>query len=470
MQIALTDEIRYDLERRLARRKFMGVEIGLTLKSLLLTTKETSFCHAVKQMMHLLRFLVFGPRRRKAMPQLRRGIGLILLNSDSPRLVKLILPIVSTFNQDEYNVMTCTESAPTCFPKEVGWCRACCALPLHSFSARVKAVAESPCYLGELYRWVRDNRLPVTLIPEFLFNICYRYVYIKGAYEFLEKVRPRFVMADYEHLHPWSSLFLVARRKGIQTLNLMHGEIYSAYAWMPLLSDVIACWGESQKRQLIGLGLDAGRIRVCGCPRIDRSINVDVAGVRSRLCVDATKPVALLATNPILWEYREKQVVVFAEALKDIGTVQGLVRLHPSERLEQYAGLSARFPWVKFYDAQSWTLEESIAVSRVVVNHDSGLGDDALVYGRPVIELDVLPIGLTNGRKLVERAGCPLAKDAGELRKTIVDLCTNEDSYRRHLGLAEPFVKDLFFAVGDEAGRNTASVLREIAVFDRTGN
>ena len=461
MRIALTDDIRYDLERRLAGRKFMGVEIGLTLKSLLLTTKETSFCHAVKQMMNLLYLLMFGPRHRKMQPRLRRGIGLILLNSDSPRLVKLILPIVSTFKQDEYNVMTCTERALTCFPKEVGWCQACCAQPAHSFSARVKAVAALPYYLGEMFGWVRDNRLPIAIIPEFLFNICYRYVYIKGASEFLEKVQPRFVMADYEHLHPWSSLVLVAGQRGIPTLNLMHGEIYSAYAWLPMLSDVIACWGESQKRQLIGFGLNAERIRVCGCPRLDRSINVDVGAVHSRLCVDATKPVVLLATNPILWEYREKQVTVFAEALKDVGTVQGLVRLHPSERLEEYSGLSARFPWIKFYDAQSWTLEESMAVSRVVVNHDSGLGDDALVYGRPVIELDVLPIGLTNGRKLVERAGCPLAKDAEGLRMAIVDLCMNEDSYRRHLGLAEPFIKDLFFAYGDEAGANTARAILE---------
>ena len=72
---------------------------------------------------------------------------------------------------------------------------------------------------------------------------------------FLESTRPSCIVFDYEHLHPWAVLALIARRRGVKTLNLMHAEIYSRYAWAPLLSSEIAVWGELQRKSLLSYGV-----------------------------------------------------------------------------------------------------------------------------------------------------------------------------------------------------------------------
>lgn len=461
MKIVLTDEIRRDFERRFSYLKYQGVEIGLTMKLVLLVPKNVSVRESVLCCLRLAYLLVLGLRhhKRSAMSA-SKGLGLFLVKFDERRVTRLVFPIMNCFGDNEYNVLSGCDSLDLLLRPNVGRYKFGDVFPRSSFGARMAFITALPVICRRLLGWLRASKLSLLLLFPFAYELAYRFVYVKGANEFLDASRPKFIVADYENSWPW--LVLAARARGIPTFNLMHGEIYSAFGWVPLLSDRIVTWGESQKRQLIGFGVDAKRICVCGCPRLERNVEVDRQAICRRLGVGTDKPIALLATNPILWEYREKQVLTFAEALRTLEDVQGLVRLHPVEKLSTYKTILGRCPWIKFSESKDWTVEESISISRVVVNHDSGLGGDALVYGRPVIELDVLPTGLTNGRNLVERAGCPWVKSVDDLRNAIAAICRDTKCYEHYLERAQSFVRDQIFAYGDEAGKNTAAVVRRL--------
>ena len=465
MRISLTDAIRSDFERCLSEVKYKGIELSLTFKAFLLTSKEVSLRLALIDSLKLAGLLCFGPRRcnaKIAANGLYRHRVLVAFHTDVTRMRQFVQPIVRRLHPLRYNVISFSSSVDSVVGEDTGWCNSFYVFRRGTLQARIAMLHAVFKIVNAVYGWLRNSGLPILLIPSLLKEFVYRYMYIDGFDVFLEDTRPSCIVFDYEHLHPWAVLALIARKRGVKTLNLMHAEIYSSYAWVPLLSSEIAVWGELQRKSLLSYGVLPGQVKVCGCPRLNPDINVDAASVRKKLGLDASRPIALLATNPIAWEYREKQVRVFAGATKGVERVQGVVRLHPSEKIEAYSQLAIECSWLKFLDANSWTLEEALKISRVIVNHDSTVGDDALAYGVPVIELDVLPIGLTNGKKLVDEAKCPLARCESELRKEIARIVLDDAVFESQIEASRPFVHNLFFAFGDQAAENTSNVVKEL--------
>ena len=465
MRISLTDAIRSDFERRLANVKYKGIELSLTFKAFLLTSKEVSVKLALTDSARTVALLCFGPRRgnaKRATKEFCRDRVLVAFHTDVTRMRQLVQPIVRRLSPLQYNVISFSTPVDSVVGGNASWCNSFYVLRRGSLRARMAMLLSLFKIVHAIHGWLRSNGLSVLLLPPLLKEFIYRYIYVNGFDAFLESTRPSCIVFDYEHLHPWAVLALIARRRGVKTLNLMHAEIYSRYAWAPLLSSEIAVWGELQRKSLLSYGVLPEQIKVCGCPRLKPDIKVDVVSVRKRLGLDASRPIALLATNPIAWEYREKQVRVFAGATKGVERVQGVVRLHPSEKIEAYSQLAIECSWLKFLDANSWTLEEALKISRVIVNHDSTVGDDALAYGVPVIELDVLPIGLTNGKKLVDEAKCPLARCESELRKEIARIVLDDAVFESLIEASRPFVHNLFFAFGEQAAENTANAIKKM--------
>ena len=100
-------------------------------------------------------------------------------------------------------------------------------------------------------------------------------------------------------------------------------------------------------------------------------------------------------------------------------------------------------------------------MARVIVNQDSGFGSDALIYGKPVIEIDVLSQPLTNGQKLVDWAGCPCTNDAKTLRNEIIHVVSDNEYWQSLIDKSRAYVEDLFFATATEAARNTANLVKQ---------
>ena len=232
----------------------------------------------------------------------------------------------------------------------------------------------------------------------------------------LEACTPTVVLTDAEYNNPWSCLMLAARRGGIPTATMIHGVICGTYGYTPLLSDAAFCWGRDQVEQMIAQGVEPERLRITGCQRLARDSKVAGRDVRLRLRLPAEMPVAMLATGPVPREEWRRLVFAFGDAFRGHTGVCPVVRLHASEKLDDFKAEMSQFPEMRFLENGQWTVEAPMAACDVVVIHNSGLGNDALVFNRLVVLLDVLATPMSNGRVLAEKAGSPMARTPAELR------------------------------------------------------
>jgi hypothetical protein len=453
------------LENELYEPRFMGEPIGATLNDFLVTQFFTGALplglpSTLRALLGWCRFYWFGPRKRKPFPNLEPGRFLFTWLADTPRLNDLVLPVIAEFNPTEYNVIGGAESIGRKLPVGTGFC-----IDAQAFSPDLRAWRHEyrncrSFWHQTVRRWLKRNGLPRRALAPIGYALAVRSLCIAGAFDFLDKIRPRVIVSDSEHSAPWSSLILAARQMGIPTIQMMHGVICPSFSYTPLLSDIALCWGEQQREQMIERGTKPERLLLTGCQRLHREISADPQHVRARLRLPLEGTVITLATNPMPRSDWRKLVFTFAEAFQSQRHLIPVVRLHASEKAAHYAEEIAQCPGLRFLENSLWTVEEAMAVSEVFVIYNSGLGNDALVFRRLVVLLNVISEPLSEGWTLAEKAGCPIAKTSEELRNVIHRILQDEE-YRRKLGAqSEEFVKWFCVAFGKDAARNVASEIR----------
>jgi hypothetical protein len=280
----------------------------------------------------------------------------------------------------------------------------------------------------------------------------------------LERARPAAILTEFDRNAVWAPLILAARQRGISTFTLVHGVIGKEMVGVfPLLADKVFCWGELDRAKFLAAGVKPSRAVIGGCPRLSRELNATPTAARIKAGLDPAKPVVMAGTTPIALAERLRYAEAFCEATKDQTIFSAVVRLHPVDRLREYAALAAKYPHVKFMASDEWTLDEALAAANVVVVHTSGLGADALVKGRLCVVLNVSKIPLSFGQELVAEAHCPLAESAALLRDILGRLFTDAD-YREELHrCAENYVARFCQLFGNEASRQIAArVIAEV--------
>jgi hypothetical protein len=214
--------------------------------------------------------------------------------------------------------------------------------------------------------------------------------------------------------------------------------------------------------QFIALGEKEERLVVTGCQRLDRTIRADPIIARKKAGIPPDRPMGMFASNPIYPEHRHILVRTFCQAFAGEHRVSAVVRLHPAENIEFYQDEVVSFPEIHFLSNHIWTLDEALSASDIVVCHDSGLGNDALVKGRLVVLLDVLPIEMRNGKQLAEHAQSPVARSAEDLSSVVLRILT-DSFYNRQLRIAaERYVNFFCAAFGDDAANNVAYFVSHI--------
>lgn len=273
---------------------------------------------------------------------------------------------------------------------------------------------------------------------------------------FLDQVRPKAIVTEYDRNGYASCLILAAKGKRIPTITMIHGalEPYPAYGFAPLLADIACCWGERHKTQMMEYGISAERLIITGCQRLSRTLEAESVYSRELLNLPSNKPFILLATNPISPKDKKHIASIYCSAVSEIENITAIVRLHPAEILEEYQELMDRFPKVKFFLNSACAQDESLAAADIVVNQESGFGNDALIKGKFVIIMDVLQTPLKNGQELIDLAGCPSVKNAEELavviRRILSDKNLQEDLHNK----SAKYVQSYCSAFGQEAADN----------------
>ena len=155
-------------------------------------------------------------------------------------------------------------------------------------------------------------------------------------------------------------------------------------------------------------------------------------------------------------QHRMQLAADFCRAAQAQDVFQAIVRLHPVEKLVEYAPLAAEFLNVKFTSSSQYTLDEVLAASDIVVVHSSGLGSDALVKRRLTVVLDTIDFPLGHGQDLTDLAGCPRARSADELRSLLLRTLGDADYRGRLEQCRENFVASFFAFFGEAAAQRIA--------------
>jgi hypothetical protein len=479
--LRVSTEALRDLEQELSKPFFRGVPIGSTLGAIYYLELFLGHGHwDVRSVsMDWLRCWYHhfrGPWRGvQKLPQLKGRI-LVTWISERTESRDLVLPVLKALDADQCVVICATTSMESQLPVGSGYLDWDSTFAFSMSEWRSEYKRHSQFWKTNLQRTLRRNRLPLRIIPHLEDAMIIQTQRVMASEQLLDTLRPAAVLTEYDRNDRASCLVLAAKSRGIPTMTMIHGVINHACGYTPLLADLAFCWGEAHRDQMIDLGTDPERLSIVGCPRLSRTLSVAPQVARAKVGLPPEKPLVLLATNPILPENKKKLARVFCEGLKGRNELSAAVRLHPSEKLDEYAAEAMAFPMVKFLANDTWTIEEALAAADVVVCHDSGVGNDALVKGKPAVVLDVLTAPLGNGKDLVENAGCPRARSARELSEVVNGIISNPILRRRLKSYAERYVHKFCVAFGDDAASNIANeVLRKLSahssycVFPRTG-
>ena len=430
-------EALFELEQELAEPLFMGVPIGSTLGGLfgleLLCGQgkwdlKSVNLDRLRYWYHYFRGLRLTPKQEIS----DTGRIIITWSNEKPYNRDLILPLLKGLGASRCLIIGKTSSMESQLPigTEFLLWENLPSIDLKTWRKNYSLC--KPIWHGKLREWIRRQGITQEVFPRLVDTMLVQSQKVMVSANLLNQIQPSVVVVEHDRHIDQAPLVLTCKFLGIPTMTMIHGVISSSYGYVPLLADLAFCWGERHRQQMIEMGTPPERLVITGCQRLTPNLTMNSAVARRKVGLPPEKPLVLLATNPIYSEYRKKLVNTFCEGLTACKDISAVVRLHPSERLDFYAKERAMFPSVQFQNNDEWTLDEALAASDVIFCHDSGFGNDALVKGKPVIVMDVLPVPLGNGKELVEQAGCPYIRNSVELAK-VLHLALSDSSFRQEL-------------------------------------
>lgn len=457
-------EVLFEIEDALGTPLFAGVPVGSTLGDIYTTELRLGqgdwrVRSALRECLfsgyHWLRGISLGGKGADLPPER----VLLTWLGERQSLRDMVLPLVHAIGPEKCNVIGATRDMAAQLPSETGFATfdALPAIDLVQWRQTYGRCARE--WAARLRHVLRRNGAPQIIAPRLAHMMLVQSQRVMSGQAFLDRVRPTAVVTEADRHLQAACLVLAARTRGVPTMTMIHGAINPPYGYTPLLADWAFCWGEQHRSQMMAMGVESERLVITGCQRLTRTVSADPALARAKAGLPGDRPVALLATNPIQPAHRRQIVHAFCEGMGGVEGVTAAVRLHPSEDMAFYNAQIVAFPRVHFMANHTWSLDEALAAVDLVVCHDSTFGSEALVKGRLVVVLDVLPVSLGNGKTLIEQAGAPRACSASELSAIIKRLFTDA-AWREILKTqGEEYVRYSCAAFGDEAADNIARLV-----------
>ena len=295
--------------------------------------------------------------------------------------------------------------------------------------------------------------LPLSFLEELKFMITLQTKNIVFFFDLLKKNKPSAIITDHDRHGINSSLALTGNALNVPTFTFIHGSTFPADHYYPLLSKYMICWGEMHKTQFRELGIEDDRLIVCGNQKLYREVGPDTKEIKARFGISEREKVALLITNPIDIEERLQYVRDFCYSIYQVKQFKGVIRIHPSEEINDYKNISEEYPDIIFTDNYSLSFDESMTLADHIINHNSVFGFEALIKKKDVIVYapDYISFPLGIGKELCEKAGCILLKDASGLVAHFKYLKDHEKKINTQ---AEEYIKSYIYAFGEDAAKN----------------
>ncbi len=454
-------------DTELAQPEIEGIPIGSTLTDLLMIEfvnggGQWSIAQRWLDRLRWLRRYYGASHLSKEAAQPKPGRILVTWRSSTARIDGLILPVLEALSLDCCTVLYQNPNVLQRLPSPADAVSWASAVP-HDRGRWLPAFRRCwPLWRQRLQGLCRSFGLPRGARERLELSAIVNSQLAVGCLGLLQRFRPAAVVTEYDRAALASSLVLAARRLRIPTFTLQHGVLgEDAVGYVPVIADRMFCWGELHRRIMIAAGQDQARLAIGGCPRLTREVSAESEMVRGRLGVASSQRVVMLGTSPVLPLQRRLLAEWFCQAVSGFQGVAGIVRLHPSEKVDFYAEIAGKYPHVPFLDNTKFTLDESLSAADVVVVQGSGLGSDALVKRRLAVVVEIPDAPLGHGKDLVVRAGCLRAASADDLAAALRCLLFDEEARRRHFSSADRFVGDFCGYFGQDSARRIAAYVKE---------
>jgi hypothetical protein len=270
--------------------------------------------------------------------------------------------------------------------------------------------------------------------------------------------KPKIIVTEHDRSTISSSLILTAKKHNIFTITLTHGVI-TAFCNVPILANQVFCWGKSQKDLLVSLGIEAHRISLTGNPMF-KVINKKNFSELTR----SNNFTFCLAISPDGEKLNRLLIEKFVLTIEKFDQVRGVIKLHPSLNKESFVWVDAISTKVTFLDSLEVINNELFEKIDILLVHSSGIANEALVAGIPVVIILPTNSSILNEVQieLTQQAGCQLAKDENQLMIIFKKIISDPIKYKIDANKrSKKYLKDLLEATGEE------SVKAMIAEIDR---
>jgi hypothetical protein len=365
--------------------------------------------------------------RRKIKPQygsrvfsLPKNSYLFSLISERKHLKEMVIPVADKFIDDEIIILAYSEKI------------------LASLSDRYKNTLTLESLSGINYmewkhkhdellpKWKKIihtalKNLPLiqsnSIAARLLYHIKVQTILYESLKILLYDLQPKKIIVEYDREFSTSCLVSAGNHLNIDTVSLLHGVINYKNAYVPLIAKKIIVWGAQQKEILTSFGVPANRIVIDGAPQLSR--------IDTQTAIKNDKPVVLFASNPCKPDERKLLVNIFCQAVSRNNDIQGIVRIHPSEKLEFYQEQISQYNNIKFVNNALLSYTESILTPDIICVFNSAFSIDAIINDKPLIVINIPSNNNGNTIELIEKGKFLYANTAEELDKQIKLLVNN---------------------------------------------
>jgi hypothetical protein len=422
-----------EIEYKLNKIEFMGVPLGSTLANDLqvdfLFSKNANLnCSYLKLFVRTLKFLVFGTQVFKINKKCKQNLPLLTSISEKHHFRLQIEKIIEALDGQcnvflVANILTTNGKIHSLLKKKNAF-----FLNKDYFIWRLKFLLNCFSILNTLrfafkgfsikYKWNYFNLIII------------QYAQIYYCFVSLKKLKPKYILTEYDRNDHIAPLILVANKLNIKTFTLQHGAINHKIGYLPLLANKIFLWGDFHKNELSKLGLAGERMVVTGGPHLNENPLKNSLKKGSII----NQFVITLATNPIGNDLRIKLVNGFVDLiykLRDSGeNCFGIIRIHPSESISFYNENGViENNFLKFENFETTNFIQAIEKSDLIVNFNSAFGFDALIEGKPIVAFNIDDNLFWSFGRMVEYFGIPKACNNFELYLLVKGILTDKHNF-----------------------------------------
>jgi hypothetical protein len=264
--------------------------------------------------------------------------------------------------------------------------------------------------------------------------------------------KPSGVVTEFDRNHISNVLISCARKYRIKTITLTHGVICD-YGFTPVLADYIFCWGNFQKKQLIEQGISSERILITGNPLI-KSYRNHTTNVNGEYKIG-------FAISPE--SSNRKMIESFISAIEKINGIEGIIKLHPSLSKTDFLWITNLSSKTIVLSSDEITNGDFFEKVDLLIIHQSGIANEALSSGIPVVIY--APEGYYTGfqRELIEVARCQAATNDKELKMIVNSFIDNPNEFRnKSLQFTSNYLKNLFEMTGEKSIQSMIAGINEL--------